>query len=375
MKRLLSPRSTGIVGSSPWATAALAFGVFVLSSSNVARAGQEYYEASVQVQSLSWTRTLSLPQFDPRKGVLEMVVMEVDAGMASDVRVENRNNGGRLTQKYAPVTASVTASLTLRLPNETLLVKASPSLSKTYNLSAKFDGKLDYAGFSGYTDNNLESSQSTSHTFYLGQDDLTPFIGVGNVDLTLRANGSGKVQGPGNLIYRIVNRAGGTLTVCYIYRGSEDAPPPPPPPPTCAGTIGFWGNPNGKKAIEALAAAGKDPYGVLSDLHLKNDDGSDFDPTTFGELRLWLRNVDATKMWYMLSAQLAAFQLNVLCEAFGDWPDPFNPPLPEPENLISWADSLLEGYDETFRAEQEYIKDLLDCANNNFADGCWPVPE
>ncbi len=77
-------------------------------------------------------------------------------------------------------------------------------------------------------------------------------------------------------------------------------------------TLGFWSNKNGEKAINAMVSAGKDPYGVLRYLNLRNADDSNFDPTSFKPLNSWLLNGKAVNMAYMLSVQLAAMQLNVL---------------------------------------------------------------
>jgi len=70
-------------------------------------------------------------------------------------------------------------------------------------------------------------------------------------------------------------------------------------------TIGFWGNKNGAALITAADLT------FLSGLHLRNADGSDFDPTTVKQLDMWLQKASATNMSYMLSAQLAAMELNV----------------------------------------------------------------
>jgi hypothetical protein len=71
-------------------------------------------------------------------------------------------------------------------------------------------------------------------------------------------------------------------------------------------TIGFWGNKNGQ------ALVGPDDLSMLRNLNLRNADGSTFDPTTYAQLKTWLSKASATNMAYMLSAQLAAMELNVL---------------------------------------------------------------
>jgi hypothetical protein len=70
-------------------------------------------------------------------------------------------------------------------------------------------------------------------------------------------------------------------------------------------TLGFWSNKNGQ-ALETNA-----DLTFLSGLNLRNANGSNFDPATKAALKSWLLSATATNMAYMLSAQLAAMELNV----------------------------------------------------------------
>jgi hypothetical protein len=75
-------------------------------------------------------------------------------------------------------------------------------------------------------------------------------------------------------------------------------------------TLGFWSNKNGQNAQFSTAlAAGT--LSFLSGLNLRNADGSNFDPTTYTQFRTWILGATATNMATMLSAQLAATELNV----------------------------------------------------------------
>lgn len=47
-------------------------------------------------------------------------------------------------------------------------------------------------------------------------------------------------------------------------------------------------------------------------LNLRNADGSEFNPTTYLQLRNWLQHANSKNMTYMLSAQVAAMFLNVI---------------------------------------------------------------
>src|SRR5262249_14381246 len=80
-------------------------------------------------------------------------------------------------------------------------------------------------------------------------------------------------------------------------------------------TLGFWSNKNGENKINDAPNGAADELAMLSALCLKNagpaPNGSDFNPTTYAQLKTWLLAANATNMAYMLSAQLAAMELNV----------------------------------------------------------------
>ena len=70
-------------------------------------------------------------------------------------------------------------------------------------------------------------------------------------------------------------------------------------------TLGFWSNKNGQALVTAPDLA------LLVGLNLRNGNGTNFDPATAKTLATWLLNATAVNMAYMLSAQLAAMELNV----------------------------------------------------------------
>jgi len=91
-------------------------------------------------------------------------------------------------------------------------------------------------------------------------------------------------------------------------------------------TLGYWSNNNGLATMKTMPAytslAGVAyPKGLdaqlafLRDLNLvqndKKSNGYAFDPTTSKAFQTWLLKADSTNMAYMLSAQLAAMELNV----------------------------------------------------------------
>ena len=145
---------------------------------------------------------------------------------------------------------------------------------------------------------------------------------------------------------------------------------------------GWWRNPNGETEFNTLT----DPLGLLVGLNLRNADGTDFDPATYQELDNWLQAANATNMAYMLSAQLAAMELNVLAEFVDDGALVYAPGTDSANaagfasisDLMSEANielgthgTALSGDD--WRDYQEALKNALDAANNNVNFVC-PEP-
>lgn len=147
---------------------------------------------------------------------------------------------------------------------------------------------------------------------------------------------------------------------------------------------GFWGNPNGKAKIEEMGEVATLAY--LSGLNLRNADGTNFDPTSYAQLDAWLQAANATNMAYMLSAQLAAMELNVLAEFVDDSALVYAPGTNSANaagfasigELMSEANADLGTHGtalaaDSWRPYQEAIKNALDAANNNVNFVC-PEP-
>jgi hypothetical protein len=148
-------------------------------------------------------------------------------------------------------------------------------------------------------------------------------------------------------------------------------------------TLGYWSNKNGSKTFADRIGTAT-ALAALTALNLVDADGNPFDPPSYAAFRPWLLSATATNMAYMLSAQLAAMQLNVLADVAGI--DGFvdsgalvyapNVAGANPAGFISIAD-LMAAADNQLesnpytpagnpnRDEQETIKDALDDANNN----------
>src|SRR5207302_10849957 len=143
-------------------------------------------------------------------------------------------------------------------------------------------------------------------------------------------------------------------------------------------TLGFWSNKNGQK-LETSA-----DFTFLNSLCLVNANGAaqDFTGSLANNktaLNTWLLNATATNIAYMLSAQLAAMELNfrhgfvsrtALVHTGGCGNTGFDGSFITINDLMAAASAELcaHGYTPSsspFRAHQECLKNALDDANNN----------
>jgi hypothetical protein len=157
-----------------------------------------------------------------------------------------------------------------------------------------------------------------------------------------------------------------------------------PPPATvafgnlCLGaggglTLGFWSNKNGK------ALFGDDDLALMVGLNLRNANGTAFDPGNYAAFRTWLLGATATNMANMLSAQLAAMELNVFNGKVSGGALIYAPGT-NSANALGFAtvnavmaeanaELGLHGLvlaDSPYRGYQEALKNALDKANNNW---------
>jgi hypothetical protein len=137
-------------------------------------------------------------------------------------------------------------------------------------------------------------------------------------------------------------------------------------------TLGFWSNKNGQKLF------GSDDLALMVSLNLRNAKGANFDPTSYTQFRSWLLGAKATNMAYMLSAQMAAMQLNVLNGNVAGSSLVYAPGTPGANSSGFNTISVLMDAGNTelglhgltlsgspYRAYQETLKTALDRANNN----------
>jgi hypothetical protein len=137
-------------------------------------------------------------------------------------------------------------------------------------------------------------------------------------------------------------------------------------------TLGFWSNRNGQ------ALFGSDDLALMVSLNLRNASGANFDPANYAGFRTWILNATATNMAYMLSAQLAAMELNVLNGKVNGTALIYAPGATSANSLgfatvnavMAEANTELGLHGNTVaagatRTYQEALKNALDRANNN----------
>ena len=137
-------------------------------------------------------------------------------------------------------------------------------------------------------------------------------------------------------------------------------------------TLGFWSNRNGQ------ALFGSDDLALMVALNLRNANGTAFDPVSYAAFRTWLLSASATNMAYMLSAQLAAMELNVLNGKVNGSALIYAPGATSANSLgfatvndvMAEANTSLGANGTTIvaspaRTYQEALKTALDNANNN----------
>ena len=154
-------------------------------------------------------------------------------------------------------------------------------------------------------------------------------------------------------------------------------------------TLGFWSNKNGQAQINDGGSMASE-LALLAALNLKNATGADFDPATYPAFRNWLLNATAVNMAYMLSAQLAAMELNVEAGFVDDGAiiyggDCLGFTTINAVRTAANASLGTDGYTpdaDPNRADQECLKNALDDANNNLnfvqanpCDVVYPEPE
>jgi len=127
---------------------------------------------------LSYNGGIALTQFDPARGTLNSITIDLSSVFNYGTQFENKSpNSGSTVMK------NMTQQLTIGSLLDTGLV----AYNKTWTV-AKYDGTVDYAGTSGFT--VAESIGATNVSSTLTGVNMTPYIGTGSLLLDVYSNAS-----------------------------------------------------------------------------------------------------------------------------------------------------------------------------------------
>jgi hypothetical protein len=170
------------------------------------------HSASIALQDTNWRDSVTIPKFDPVLGTLTKVIYRLDGHVEGDARGES------LDALPADVSMNLSASISLRRPDLSIIVQVLPIVNETFRASS-FDGTIDFAGTSGRAFLGLVNDASdTASSPPLLLSDLALFTGVGTITLPVHADGMSRGSGAGNLITRFGTRASARVTVQYEYQ-------------------------------------------------------------------------------------------------------------------------------------------------------------
>ncbi len=185
-----------------------------LLAASAAQADTVTTQDSIASTTTSWTKSLTLNQFNSSLGTLTSVKYTYGGGVETTFREES------LDAAASTITVNSSASLNFGSP---LLKILNVSNSQTRNVTA-FDGIVDFGGTSGF--GPLTVSGSDSATFITGAG-LGFFLGTGTYGLVVSAAGTSNASGAGNLISQINTVANANIVVEYTYTPTVTHVPEP----------------------------------------------------------------------------------------------------------------------------------------------------
>jgi len=179
-------------------------------SPGLSRAASITHSATLSIQFTDWSRTVTLPQFDPSYGTLVSVQIRVDATVRSISRVENLDPVPR-----AGTVSGAEVALVVGDGLGTAWLAATPSVRFTNNLAA-YDGLSDFGGTSGVSNARRTALLSAANLV----SDPLDFVGIGTFSASVSAVGTGFCIGPVNYLLAVLPELGVTVTVTYEYEES-----------------------------------------------------------------------------------------------------------------------------------------------------------
>ncbi|NOT32974.1 MAG: choice-of-anchor E domain-containing protein [Candidatus Eisenbacteria bacterium] len=148
-----------------------------------------------------------VPKFDMPDQCLSSVCVRLEGQQFGFISIENFDASPKI------VNVTWSAKYDLLRPSLTPLLTVTPSLLKSYSLSA-FDGGVDYAGTSGVTESGLFATAEDS-TCVTAPADLALFTGPGSISLPCTVANTSTHNGANSWSFGI--QAAAIINVTYNY--------------------------------------------------------------------------------------------------------------------------------------------------------------
>ncbi len=354
----------------------------LVSSRGTAQTLTVRYEATVPLTRTEWNVDVQLPQFYNPFAQLVSARLGVDTDAVMSLRIENyRNRGAADVETWLGARVTVTGpedlvvgvdetpvvvtplhfdAVPTPVTGDALLVQLLAQIHRVDSLDS-YDGTWDYDGPSGVTLLGLKANDGREMS-YTDPQQLEIFSGEGAIGFHVNASAARSMTGPGNVRVKTTVFAKATVWVEYEYQPYRE---------DCGGgTRGFWGNRNGLALITDF-----DLNEILNNyLNLRDRKGNLVDFASRREFARWIRRAGAWNMAHQLSAQLAAFTLNVLHQKWGlNEVVPLSEQCFPPDGLTAYELILManeslavNGLTPPCSAERDYqecLKNALDAAN------------
>jgi hypothetical protein len=181
---------------------------------------------SVPTQATNYTKSVSVPKFDPSLGVLQSILLTFDGKVTGDLRVDNGSQSA--------ATGDLNLASELKLSQSILgtlftIITLTPSDSTTFSVTADDgDAAGAYTGSDSKITTDLRGSQSGTKSYTAAADPATlaSFTGTGNVDFVIGAVAKSSVlsNDSGNLDTRFRTNAGADFKITYTYAAPVRVP-------------------------------------------------------------------------------------------------------------------------------------------------------
>lgn len=181
----------------------------VMTMASVSSAYVETHSASIATSPTDWTSSITIPKFDPVKGVLQSIQFDIVGNVEGSAGFEN------FGPSAATVNIDLQAILRLKRPDNSNIWVTVVSDGGAASVDS-FDGNVDFDGASGITFNSL-SGTLTESTTTASASDLALFTGTGNIVLPVTAIGSVAYAGVSNIALFASSSAGAAIDVTYNY--------------------------------------------------------------------------------------------------------------------------------------------------------------